>query len=233
MRVAITTSPGRLEGLDAQLAALGADVVRAPLVHTHPLDDPDAARALRDLAWRLYPSRSAVEAWTRQGLAFDDRARIAAVGPGTADALRAAGADVAFTPTRATGEALAKELLAQPGGPRRGDVVGLVRGDRGRTDVKGILQRAGVVVRTATLYATRAAAWPDGVEVDAVVLASPSAVAALPDAVARAATLVAIGPTTAAAIRDRGFAAREAHEPTEAGVVAVLRGPDAPAGGAA
>ncbi|MDR9392385.1 MAG: uroporphyrinogen-III synthase, partial [Trueperaceae bacterium] len=206
--------------------------VRVPLVDTTPLDDPAAARALRDLAWRLYPSRSAVEAWTRQGVGFQDRARVAAVGPGTAAALRAAGADVAFTPTRATGEALAKELLAAPHGPRRGDVVGLVRGDRGRADVKGILQRAGVVVRTATLYATHARAWPDDVRADAVVLASPSAVAALPDAVARAATLVAIGPTTAAALRDRGLAAREAAEPTEAGVVEALRADLAVAGGA-
>ncbi len=52
-----------------------------------------------------------------------------------------------------------------------------------------------------------------------VVLASPSAVDALPGEVAERAALVAIGPTTAAALERRGLACRQARAPSVGGVL--------------
>jgi len=52
-----------------------------------------------------------------------------------------------------------------------------------------------------------------------VVLASPSAADALPAEVARHATLVAIGPTTAAALERRGLSPRQARAPSVGGVL--------------
>ena len=52
-----------------------------------------------------------------------------------------------------------------------------------------------------------------------VVLASPSAVDALPGEVAGRATLIAIGPTTAAALQRRGVACRQARAPSVGGVL--------------
>ena len=223
MRVAVTASVGRLAALEGRLAADGYDAVRAPLVRTAPVADAGAAAAaLLGLPWRLYPSRSAVEAWVALGLGFGDGARTGAVGPGTAKDLTRAGARVDAVGAPATGEGLALVVLRHPAAPRAGDAVGLVQGDRARSALADTLRATGVVVRAATLYASRDAGWSLAGPVDAVVLASPSAVAALPAPVAATALLVAIGPATAAAARRRGWAVVQAAEPTVAGVVAAL-----------
>lgn len=222
MRVAVTASAGRLAGLETRLAAAGHDAVRAPLVRTAPIADRAAATALLGLGWRLYPSRSAVEAWTALGLGFDDGARIGAVGPGTAGALRHAGADVTVVASRATGENLAHDVLRHPDGPRAGDTVGVVQGNRARDALAAGLRQAGVRVRSATVYASQGLGWSLEGGVDAVVLASPSAVAALPPEIGARALLLAIGPTTAAAAVRRGWAVVQAAEPTVDGVVDAL-----------
>lgn len=227
MRVVVTASSGRLAGLEDRLIAAGFDALRAPLVRTAALSDDGtrtAAAELLGLPWRLYPSRSAVAAWVALGLGFGDGARIGAVGPGTAAALVGAGAEVALVPADATATGLARDLLRHPHAPRPGDAVGLVQGDRARPVLADALNAAGLVVRAATVYASRSAAWSPTAPVDAVVLASPSAVAALPAAIGAHALLVAIGPTTAAAAARRGWRAVEAAEPTVDAVVAALAG---------
>jgi len=223
VRVAVTASLGRLETLEARLLAAGFEAVRVPLVAIAPLLDAEvAARALLGLPWRLYPSRSAVEAWTRLGLGFDDGAHLGAVGPGTAAALARAGARAAVEGRPATAAGLARALLDHPAGPAPGATVGLVQGDRARPDLLVALRAAGVEARVAVAYATRGVGWSLEGEVDAIVVASPSAVAALPAAVAARALLVALGPTTAAAVARRGWTAVEADAPTPDGVIAAL-----------
>lgn len=222
MRVAVTASVGRLAGLEARLRDAGHEAVRAPLVRTAPTADAGAAERLLGLPWRVYPSRSAVEAWVGLGLGFADGARIAAVGPGTATDLELAGADVALVARPATAAGLASDLLRHPAGPRPGDAVGVVQGDRARTTLAETLRAAGVEVRTATVYGSEAVAWSFDGRVDAVVLASPSAVAALPLDVGAAALLVAIGPTTAAAAVRRGWSVVQAAEPTVDGVLGAM-----------
>jgi uroporphyrinogen-III synthase len=223
VRVALTQARGRLEGLATEIEALGHHVVRAPLIATVPLaDDDDAAsaRALLGLPWRLYASRSAVEAWRALGLAYGDGARIGAVGPGTRRSLEADGARDVLIAAPATALGLARTVSAAT--TERG-AVGIVQGRRARPALAEALRAAGFDVRIATIYETLPRPWPDGVAVDAVVLASPSAVAALPGAVGEGALLVAIGPTTLRAVQARGWQARMAESPTADAVAAVLR----------
>jgi uroporphyrinogen-III synthase len=223
VRVAVTASLGRLETLEARLAAAGFEAVRAPLVATRPLPAAHAeAHALIGLPWRLYPSRSAVLAWTGLGLGLIDGARLGAVGPGTAAELVRAGARADAVGQPATASGLVRAVLAHPAAPRPGDTVAVVQGDRARPTLVAALRAGGVEARVATLYASRASGWDLADAVDAVVLASPTAVAQLPARVAARAQLVAIGPTTAAAVADRGWDALVAEAPTEAGVVAAL-----------
>jgi uroporphyrinogen-III synthase len=224
VRIALTHSGGRLEALAPALRELGHEVVHTPVIATAPLLDDATRRAaalLVGLPWRCYPSRSAVEAWSALGLPFDDGARLAAVGSGTAAALHAAGAARVLTPERAAANAagLASAVLAAGA---RGAEVGLVQGRRARPELESRLRAGGALPRRAIVYAVMSVPWSSDVGFDAVLLASPSAVAALPDDVARRGHLVALGPTTAAAVRDRGWSCHQASEPTVAGALAAL-----------
>jgi len=224
MRIALTHASGRLEQLAPALEALGHAVEHIPLVAPYPRHDDDthrAATALLGLTWRCYPSRSAVEAWMALGLPLDDGARLAAVGPGTAAALARHGADRVLTPpsSAATAAGLARALL---NAGASGHPVGIVQGSRARSELANRLAAGGARPRSVVVYDVTALPWPAHTAVDAVLLASPSAVAALPSAVARSAQLVALGPTTAAAVSDRGWRCHVASEPTVAGALAAL-----------
>jgi uroporphyrinogen-III synthase len=228
--VAVTASTGRLEGLEAQLRALGHEAVRAPLVAVTPRRDEAtraAAEALRPLRWRLFPSRSAVEAWHGLRLGFDDATLVGAVGPATADAVRALGDRVAVVAEPATAKGLAAGVLDHPQAPRRGEAVAVVQGSGARPALARALTAAGVVPRIAVVYDRSGLGWRVDGAVDAIVVASPSAVAALPDAAASGTIVVAVGPTTAAAARRRGWSVRQARTPTAAAIVDALTRPSA------
>jgi len=234
VRIALTHSGGRLEALAPALRDLGHEVVHAPLIATVPLVDDATKRAaalLVGLPWRCYPSRSAVEAWSALGLPFDDGARLAAVGNGTAAALAAAGADRVLTPQRSasTAAGLASAVLAAGA---RGAAVGLVQGRRARPELETRLRDGGALPHPVVVYDVVSVPWRSDVGFDAVLLASPSAVAALPDDLARRSHLVALGPTTAAAVRDRGWSCHQASEPSVAAALTALTrlAPRAPLG---
>ncbi|MFN2322851.1 MAG: uroporphyrinogen-III synthase [Trueperaceae bacterium] len=225
MRVAITASSGRLEGLEARLRALGHDPVRNPLIAVRPRTDEAsrvAAAALEPLRWRLYPSRTAVEAWRALGLGFDPETRLGAVGPATAAALREAGAHVDLVARPATAAALAAQVLAHPDGPRQGEAVAVVQGSSARPALARGLRAGRVDVRLAVVYDREGLGWRLETPVDAIVVASPSGIAALPALVGGAALIVAIGPTTAAAARRRGWRVAIAAAPTAEAVAAAL-----------
>lgn len=225
MRVAVTASVGRLEGLEARLRALGHDAVRASLVAVRPRADEAtraAAAALAALRWRLYPSRTAVEAWCALGLGFDPETRLGAVGPATAAALRAAGARVDVVAQPATAKALAAQVLAHPDGPRGGEEVAVVQGSSARPALVRGLAAGRVRARTAVVYDREGLGWRVAGPVGVVVVASPSAVQALPAFVGAGAVLVAIGSTTAAAARRRGFRVRVAAATDVDAVVAAV-----------
>lgn len=220
--VALTCSPGRLDGLEALLAGRGFEVVRRPLLETVPRTDPRtraAASTLMALPWILITSRSTVEALIELG-GFTEEPLIGAVGPTTAAALDAAGVRVTLvaTPHNATG--LAHAFLAHPlaSGP-----VGLPRGNRALETLEQELGEAGFASRPLVVYDTVECEWR-GEATDALVLASPSAVEALPAEVAARSRLVTLGGTTSEAVRARGWECEEAEEPTaEATLAAVER----------
>jgi uroporphyrinogen-III synthase len=206
--VVLTHARGRLEELEAALRRRGDEVVRAPLIETVPCADGAtraAARRLLTLPWLLFPSRSAVEAWSALGLPLPGAPHgpeLGAVGGATAAALAAAGARATLIGEPATAEGLVRAFLARrdAAGP-----VGLPRGDRARKTLQERLEAAGVEAVPVTLYRTETRPWRGGAEADAVVVASPSAAEGLPEDVAGRAALVALGPTTGAALHARGF----------------------------
>ncbi len=229
MRVALTHARGRFEALPEALGRAGLTAIEAPLLSTRPRAGTElraSAEALLDLPWLLVTSRSTVEAWAALGLPWQraGRPRIGAVGPGTAAALEAAGARPTLVAEPATAAGLAEAFCARrdAAGP-----VGLPQGNRARPGLARALAGAGFEPRTLVVYDSLTLPWPEGVAADLVVLASPSAARALPEAVGAAlgarARLVAIGPATARAIHARGWRCRRATEPTPAAIVAAVR----------
>jgi uroporphyrinogen-III synthase len=100
---------------------------------------------------------------------------------------------------------------------------GWPRGERALMGLRRELEAAGCEVREAVVYRTLELPFPQE-SVDVVVLASPSAVYALPLEVARDARLIALGSSSAAAARDRGLEVVVATEPNVEGVLDALRG---------
>jgi uroporphyrinogen-III synthase/uroporphyrinogen III methyltransferase/synthase len=143
---------------------------------------------------------------------------LAAVGPATAARLSNALRPPDLTAAEATGEGLARALA----GEVRGRRVLLPRPAEGRPELLEGLTAAGAEVLVVEAYRTLPApaerlrvlaGWIERGEVDAVTFASPSAVRAVAVALGREAPLLsrallaAIGPTTAAALREAGLPA--------------------------
>lgn len=106
----------------AALEELGARAILAPAIEITAPDDPAPARKavaeLRDYAWLVFTSANGVRAFFDL---FEDRAcaaraigatKIAAIGPGTAAALRAYGIDAALIPLTYVAEDLARAIVA-------------------------------------------------------------------------------------------------------------------------
>lgn len=221
MRVALTHGEGRLEALAAALEARGHEVVRSPLIETRARTDADtrcAAEGVAACPWLLFASRSAVEAWTALGLSLKGT-RVGAVGAATGAALERAGARVRVLGDPPNAEGLARAFLARR--DARGPV-GLPLGDRSRPTLAAALRRGGMEVRRCVVYATHVQTWAADEAVDAVVLASPSAAEGLPESVAARATLIALGDTTASALRGRGLRPRVARRPDAQAVLREL-----------
>ena len=197
MKVALTGTCA--EPLADRLRAEGFEVLHCPLVRVEPFEGPPVRVA--DYDWVVLTSRNAVEClFTRlEG----DLPRVAAIGPGTAEALRERGVMPDLVPRESTQEGLVAEFPRPPGRV-------LFAGAEGARDV--LAQR--LAADTLPLYRTielRPQRFP---EADVVVLASPSAARALA-AVRRDMQCVAIGPITAAEARRLGLTvAAEAESPT-------------------
>ena len=100
--------------------------------------------------------------------------------------------------------------------------VGLPCGEGALGTLETGLTRAGFTVYKAILYRTVSCPPPE-TDADVVVLASPSAVAALPGSL-MGKRLVALGPSTARAVRERGLDAVESRAPDLASIAeAVLQ----------
>jgi uroporphyrinogen III methyltransferase / synthase len=103
VKVVVTGTDGRVA---KRLRAGGIEVVECPLVRIESLDGPPVRAENYD--WVVLTSRKAVEQLFRRldgGLP-----RVAVIGPGTAEALRAHGAEPTLVARRSTQEGLLEEL---------------------------------------------------------------------------------------------------------------------------
>lgn len=243
-RVALTGAAGRDIGLADAIAALGGVAREFPLIAFAPAPpDGPLDRALAQLNrydWILFTSATA-PSFVADRLPPTERARalpkIAAVGPATARAVEAVLATPAFVAATHTATAMADELVTAG---IRGRLL-LPAADIASPDLADRLRAAGATVETVTAYRTGAgdggpalaAAIDDG-EVDAVLLASPSAARGLADAITsrhgrplaeRMPAVLCIGPSTSGAARAIGFAVADvAHDHTREGLLHALIG---------
>jgi uroporphyrinogen III methyltransferase/synthase len=245
-RIVITRARAQAGPLRAMLEAEGADVLEFPTIRIVPPDDPaplDGAIArLDEYGWVVFTSHNGVAALCDRMRALGRdvgplrRVRLAAIGPGTADALRSEGLRADLAPTEFRAEALVDALSRVD---LRGVRVLVPRAAVARDALPAGLRVRGALVDVVAAYRTdverehapdlRRRLATD--RVDAVTFTSSSTVhnfvALLGSDAARVlgATLVAcIGPVTAATVRAHGFkVGLVADHYTMSGLVAALR----------
>jgi uroporphyrinogen-III synthase len=190
LRVIVTRAAGQVEPLATRLEQLGLDVVRCPLIELEPVG-PEAV-AVDGYDWVVVTSPFGA----RELLRRSSRAplpQVAAIGPGTAAALREGGVEPALVPALSTQEGLLAELPRPPGR------VLFAGAERARPLLAEELE-ADVV----PLYRTRTLRPDPPPEGDLVVLASASAAEAW-SALGRELPAVSIGPETTRAARAAGI----------------------------
>jgi uroporphyrinogen III methyltransferase/synthase len=185
VKLVVTRPHGRSDALVARLDELGHEVAVCPLIETEPLGDEPID--LDGYDWVVVTSRTGAEELRRRQRG--SAGRVAAIGPGTADAL--GGADL--VPRVSTQEGLLAEL------PRPAGRVLFAGAEDARRLVVEELDADFV-----PLYRTRLLA-PESFprDADAVVLASASAAEAYA-ALGVGTPAISIGPQTTAAARAGG-----------------------------
>jgi len=220
-RVVVTRARAQASGLARTLAALGAEVVELPAIRIEPrIDSPAVGAAVADLhsyAVVCLTSPNGVRLLFEAMAAQNRDARalagaiVAAIGPGTARALRERGVIADIVPERFVGEALAEALEAVD---VRGRPVLVARAAEAREVLPEALEARGAEVDVVALYETvaedpGAEALEAAREADYVTFTSSSTVRNLLAAVGERfpphARVVSIGPVTSAAARDAGL----------------------------
>ena len=206
MRVIVTRPRAQARPLVEALELLGATVVECPLIEIERTSDEPVDAAGYD--WLVVTSPNGADEIAVRGRNLP---AIAAVGPGTAEALRAHGIEPAFVPRESSQDGLLREfpqpagrvLFAAAEGARRGPI-----------DALG--------ADFVALYRTRLLT-PEPPEGDVVVLASGSAARAYAG-VGGTAPAVTIGPETSRVARSVGLeVAAEAANHDLGGLVAAVR----------
>ena len=244
-RIVVTRSPEQSAELARRLEELGAEVLLLPMVRfteppaaqTSELDQ--AIRVLPEFDWLLFTSANAVRFFLARcrllGCWPQPPLRIAVIGPATQDALEAEGLQAAIAPREFRGLALAAEIESEVAGRR----ILMPRSDQAGEELSMILRAAGAIVTDVVAYSTAQPDSPGGPafealvrgQADAITFFSPSAFRHFADSFGREAlrrlnarvALAAVGPVTAAAIREAGLpVAVEAAQATTAALVAAL-----------
>ncbi len=253
-RVLLTRAEDDCAAWAAELERRGHVAVSLPCIAAERLDTPALRKALVAAAaradWIVFTSRRGVEAFAELGKdavpgdaqsAAEGRpfaaAQIAVVGAATAEAARRAlgrvdlvGPGTADALAGSLAQRIAHERSAAPPDAPRPQVVAALAANA-RETFERTLSAAGIGCARFDVYRTvpAAPARPKrpyaALGVDAVLLASPSAVQGLGNQVAldAAARLVSIGPSTTAAVRALGLeVAAEATVPSLEGLLAAL-----------
>jgi uroporphyrinogen-III synthase len=187
MRIVVTRSEAQADELVARLELLGHDVVRCPLIRTEPLGDDPIDPSPYD--WVVVTSPNGALELARR-LSAPPR-RLAAIGAGTADALREHGLEPDLVPRVSTQEGLLAEL------PRGRVLLAAAEGARWLL----VEERDADFLPLYRTVELRPDAPPEG---DVALLASPSAARAFAATGARM-PVVAIGPQTAAEAKVHGL----------------------------
>jgi uroporphyrinogen III methyltransferase/synthase len=212
--VAVTRARAQASGLAARLRGLGATVLEAPAIRIVPLDGPAPEVGRYDLVCLTSPNGVRLLFARLLSAGLDARAlagaRVAAIGPGTAAALRSFGVVADVVPSeRFVAEGLIEALAGVP--VTRALVA---RAAEARDVLVEELRGKGAEVDVVALYETVASELSDDqlaavAQADYVTFTSSSTVRFLfevaGDAFAPQGRLVSIGPVTSATLRERGF----------------------------
>jgi uroporphyrinogen-III synthase len=206
VKVIVTRPRDQARPLVQRLEQLGVEVVECPLIEIeHTSDEPvDGA----GYEWVIVTSPNGADELARRGVNLP---QIAAVGPGTAEALREHGLEPAFVPRESSQDGLLREF------PRQAGRVLFVAAEGARREAIDALGADFV-----PLYRTRLLR-PEPPAGDVVVLASGSAARAYAG-VGGGAPAVTIGPETSRVARSVGLqVAAEAATHDLDGLVAAVR----------
>lgn len=183
MKIVVTRAEPQAERLASRLEALGHEVVRCPLIRVEPLGDEPLDLAAYD--WVVVTSPNGADEIGRR--LVEAPRHFAAIGPATAEALRAHGYEPDLVASVHTQEGLRAEL------PKGRTLLAAAEGAR-----RDVLDADFVALyRTIELH-------PPAPEGDVVLLASASAARAFA-ATGALLPAVVIGPQTASAARDAGL----------------------------
>jgi uroporphyrinogen III methyltransferase/synthase len=217
LTVAVTRAREQASSLAARLEELGARAVEAPVIRARPLPGPAPGLSGYDLVCLTSPAgvRALFERLSADGR--DARAlagaRVAAIGPGTAQALAERGIAADIVPERAVAEGLV-ERLAELEPPVRRALI--ARASTGREVLPEALRARGAEVDVLALYETVAEAPPAHVLREAlgaayITFTSASTVRffcdAAPGRISPHTRIASIGPVTSDALRERGLQA--------------------------
>ena len=227
-RVVVTRAVEQSQPVAEALRDAGAEPVLLPLVAFAPpgsfAELDNFLQSVGQYDWVFFTSQNALRAVHERCAALGRSlaqafagARIAAVGPATADSIRAAGLCVAYVSNVHRGAALAEELASQVAGRR----VFLPRSDRANPELIDSLECKGARVISVMAYKTVP---PDAdaprvqetllqQSVDAILFFSPSAVHRLHEILgpgrfcdlSTRTIFLAIGPITENALRSEGL----------------------------
>jgi uroporphyrinogen III methyltransferase/synthase len=216
--IVVTRAREQASELRARLEQLGATVIELPSIALEPIDF--ALPQLDQFSWLLFTSANGVDAFFDRGLAprgLDARAlgavRVAAIGPGTADALATHGVRADLVPPRFVAESL---LEAFPDPEMNGARVLIARAASARDVLPEGLAERGYEVEVLAVYQTvPVEPDPDHLarvragDVDALTFTSSSTVKNFCEAVGAfepaQTSVISIGPVTSETARGLGL----------------------------
>jgi uroporphyrinogen III methyltransferase/synthase len=161
--VVVTRAREQASGLAAMLTELGAEVIQCPTITIEPLCDYsilDAAiQGLASYQWIIFTSVNGVKHfWQRLAASGKDSralcaAKVAAIGPATAQALRSRGIEPDFIPEKYIAEGVLEGLLQR--GVKAGTRVLQPRAKVAREVLPEKLREAGALVDVVPAYETK------------------------------------------------------------------------------